>query len=83
MGLLEIASSKSAWQGIEYYKSHYVLSSEPAEDGVYDGLVKGSGDEAYCVNVDSVHLRRSKRNCSLANGKKIICKNIVWRRKCF
>lgn len=77
MGLLEIASSKSVWRGIEYYKSHNVLSWEQTEAGVYDGLVKGSGDDAYSVHVDSVHPRKSKCNCPLANGKQIICKHIL------
>ena len=77
MGLLEIASSKSVWRGIEYYKSHNVLSWEQTEDGVFDGLVKGSSDEMYSVHVDTIHPRNSKCNCPLANGKKIICKHIV------
>ena len=77
MGLLEIASSKSVWRGIEYYNNHNVLSWEQTESGIFDGTVKGSGDKNYTVHVDSVHPRKSACNCSLANGKKTICKHIV------
>ena len=77
MGLLEISSSKSVWRGIEYYKKHKVLSFEQKEDGIYDGIVSGSGNEKYTVHVDTAHPRKSKCNCPLANGKSTICKHIV------
>ncbi len=35
MGLLEIASSKSVWRGIEYYNNHNVLSWEQTESGIF------------------------------------------------
>ncbi len=77
MGLLEIAASKSVWRGIEYYNNHNVLSWEQTDDGIFDGIVKGSGDENYKVHVDSNHPRKSTCNCPLADGKKTICKHIV------
>ena len=40
MGLLEIASSKPVWRGIEYYKSNNALSWEQTDNGVYDGLFR-------------------------------------------
>ncbi|MBO4609283.1 MAG: SWIM zinc finger family protein [Lachnospiraceae bacterium] len=77
MGLLEIASSKSVWRGIEYYKNNNVISVEQVEDGVYDGIVRGSADKNYSVHVDTIHPRKSTCDCPLANGKMIICKHIV------
>ena len=77
MGLLEIASSKSVWRGIEYYNKGNVLSWEQTGEGTFDGIVMGSGDEKYTVHVDSIYPRKSTCNCPLAFGKKTICKHIV------
>ena len=77
MALIDIASSKSVWRGMEYYKQNMVKSCEPNEDGTYEGRVTGSGDEDYKVHLDLVHPRKSTCNCPLANGRKIICKHIV------
>jgi hypothetical protein len=35
MGIIDIASSKSVWRGIDYYKQKKVLSCEENEDGTY------------------------------------------------
>ena len=77
MGIIDLASSKSVWRGIEYYKQNKVVSFSENEDGTYDGIVSGSGDDTYRVHLDITHPRNSLCNCPLANGKKIICKHIV------
>lgn len=77
MGLIDIASSKSVWRGMEYYKQNKVLSYTVNEDGTCEGVVAGSGDGDYHVHVDMEHPRKSTCDCPLANGKKIICKHIV------
>ena len=77
MGLIDIASSKSVWRGMEYYKQNKVLSYIVNEDGSCEGIVAGSGDGNYHVHVDMEHPRKSTCDCPLANGKKIICKHIV------
>lgn len=77
MGLIDIASSKSIWRGMDYYKQNKVLSYTVNEDGTCEGLVAGSGDEDYHVYVDMEHPRKSTCDCPLANGKRIICKHIV------
>lgn len=77
MGLIDIASSKSVWRGMEYYKQNKVLSYTMNDDGTFEGVVVGSGDDNYLVHVDTEHPRKSTCNCPLANGKKIICKHIV------
>ena len=77
MGLIDIASSKSVWRGLDYYKQNKVISYEQNEDGTYDGEVSGSGKNNYHVHLDIVHPRKSTCNCPFADGKKIICKHIV------
>jgi len=77
MGLIDIASSKSVWRGIDYYKQDKVLSWSMNEDGTCDGIVAGSGNQKYHVHVDSEHPRRSTCDCPHAKGKMIICKHIV------
>lgn len=77
MALIDIASSKSVWRGMEYYKQNKVSSCTANDDGTYEGVVAGSGDENYSVHVDMEHPRKSTCNCPLANGKKVICKHIV------
>ena len=77
MGLIDIASSKSIWRGLDYYKQNKIISYEQNEDGTYDGEVSGSGKNNYHVHLDMVHPRKSTCNCPLADGKKIICKHIV------
>ena len=44
MGVIDIASSKSVWRGMEYYKQNKVLSYTVNEDGSCEGIVAGSGD---------------------------------------
>ena len=77
MGIIDLASHKSVWRGMEYYKQNKVLSCVENDDGTYEGDVKGSGNEIYHVHLDMSHPRKSKCNCPLADGKMIICKHIV------
>lgn len=37
MGLIEIASGKSVWRGMDYYNNKKVVSWDSPEAGVYDG----------------------------------------------
>ena len=77
MALIDLASSKSVWRGMEYYKQNKVLSCTANTDGTYEGEVVGSGTDNYHVHVDLEHPRKSACDCPLANGKRIICKHIV------
>ena len=77
MGIIDLASSKSVWRGLDYYKQNKVKSFEPNGDGTYEGAVSGSGKEDYRIHLDMNHPRKSTCNCPLANGKRIICKHIV------
>ena len=77
MGVIDLASSKSIWRGLEYYQKNKVISFEENDDGTYEGLVAGSGREDYHVHLDLTHPRKSTCDCPLASGKRIICKHIV------
>lgn len=77
MALIDLASNKSVWRGIEYYKQNKVTFFEVNKDGTYEGKVAGSGSEEYLIHVDMEHPRKSTCNCPVANGKHIICKHIV------
>ena len=77
MPIIDLASSKSVWRGLEYYKQNKVLSCERNDDGTYEGIVSGNGKDNYRIHLDIAHPRRSSCNCPLAKGKKTICKHIV------
>lgn len=77
MPLIDIASSKSVWRGMEYYKQGKVKSYKDNGDGTCEGEVLGSEGETYKVHVDLNHPRKSSCSCPLADGKMIICKHIV------
>ena len=77
MGLLNLASSASAWRGYEYYKDGSVLLKKKITDHEYSGSLRGSGNKHYDVFIDIEHPRKSHCNCPHANGKRIICKHQV------
>ena len=77
MGLLELASYKSVWRGYEYYEQKYVSVHIKESDTQIKGIVRGSGQERYDVFIDLEHPRKSKCNCPLADGKRIICKHMI------
>lgn len=77
MGLLELASSASAWRGYEYFKNKYVITHIKQSDTKIIGTVHGSNQNHYDVFIDLEHPRRSKCNCPHADGKRIICKHMV------
>lgn len=76
MGLIDLASNKSFWRGVDYYKNENVLSWEK-NDNEYIGVVKGSHNERYKVLVDKVHPKKSKCTCPFATGKRVICKHML------
>jgi uncharacterized Zn finger protein len=77
MGIISMASSSSAWRGLDYYKNKKVVNIVKVSDNEYDGIVLGSNENKYNVHLNSEHPRNSMCDCPLANGKKIICKHIV------
>lgn len=77
MGLLECASSASAWRGYEYFERKKVGIIRKSDDSVFHASVSGSGRSSYSVEIDVAHPRKSKCNCPHADGKRIICKHMV------
>lgn len=77
MGLLNLASSASAWRGYNYYKKGTVITKLKISDNEYSGCVEGSSRSSYDVFIDLEHPRKSHCNCPYANGKRIICKHQI------
>lgn len=57
MGLIEVASGKSVWRGMDYYNDKKVDSWNCVEQGIYDGIVSGSGNKKYTVHIEKFHPR--------------------------
>lgn len=72
MGVIDIASSKSVWRGMEYYKQNKVLSYTVNEDGSCEGIVAGSGDGNYHALFE-VEPRRDVRNITYINELGSFC----------
>lgn len=77
MGLVEIASAKSVWRGMDYYKSKKVVSWEKSGTDAYDGIVFGSEGNTYTVHIDKAHPRKSACNCPFAVDRRVICKHMI------
>lgn len=77
MGLIEIASGKSAWRGLDYYVDHKVISWQKTGQGKYEGIVQGSSGKSYKVKIDTEHPRSSACSCPFASGRRVICKHMI------
>lgn len=77
MGLIEVASGNSVWRGMDYYNDKKVKSWECAGQGIYDGIVSGSGNNKYMVHIEKLHPRKSTCNCPFADGRRVVCKHMI------
>ena len=77
MGLIELASGKSVWRGMDYYNEKKVISWDKIDDFTYDGKVSGSNGEIYDVHIDKEHQRKSTCTCPFAEGSRVICKHMI------
>lgn len=77
MGLIELASCKSVWRGMDYYEHKKIISWEKTGSLSYKGQVYGSNGEVYVVEIDKEHPRKSKCNCAFADGRRVICKHMI------
>lgn len=77
MELLETASEKSVWRGLDYYERKQVISWKKSSGTTYEGKVKGSNGEVYDVHVDTSHPKRSTCTCPFAQGRYVVCKHAV------
>ena len=75
MGIISLASGNSCWRGLDYYKNKNVIELKKINENEYLSVVKGT--KSYNVYLNIEHPRKCTCNCSLANGKRIICKHIV------
>ena len=77
MAILDLASGKSLWRGLDYYKEKRVKDWTRADDGTYDGTVQGS--ELYHVHMEIAHPKRSTCDCPFAAGRRVIASFIeTW-----
>ena len=77
MGLIEIASGNSVWRGMNYYENHKVVSWNKSGNSTYEGGVSGSNGDSYNVHIDKLHPRKSVCNCSIAGGRRVVCKHMI------
>lgn len=77
MGLIEIASAKSVWRGMDYYNNQKVVSWHHIGQGIYDGVVSGSENNKYIVHIEKNHPRKSTCNCPFADGRRVVCKHMI------
>lgn len=78
MGLIDLASSKSMWRGLDYYQNGNVVDVHSIEDSRYAAKVRNSADNVYDVIVDLDKARSSQCSCPFKKDKpKAICKHIV------
>lgn len=77
MGLIDIASGKSVWRGLDYYERKKVISWEKTGPFTYKGKVSSSDGQFYDVEIDKAHPKKSKCNCPFAEGRKVICKHMI------
>lgn len=77
MKLLNLASNKSFWRGIDYHHENRIIVWKELDKNCYQGKVKGNNGAVYNVMIDSEHPRRSTCDCPFADGRRVICKHMV------
>lgn len=77
MGLIEAASGKSVWRGMDYYEKKKVTAWVKTGEDTYDGVVNGSENNTYSVHIDKEHPRKSVCDCPFAAGRRVVCKHML------
>lgn len=77
MRLLELASAKSFWRGLDYHHLNKVKYWKKIDRYKYESEVIGSNHEIYHVMIDVDHPKRSTCDCPFAKGRHVICKHMV------
>ena len=77
MKLLDLASYRSFWRGIDYHHEKRVISWKELDKEIYCGEVRGSGNNVYHVQIDMNHPRKSTCDCPFADGRRVICKHMI------
>lgn len=78
MGLIDLASNKSMWRGLDYYQNDNVLETHNIGDLQYAAKVRNDAGAIYDVVVNLDKVRNSQCSCPFKKDKpKAICKHIV------
>lgn len=78
MGLIDLASNKSMWRGLDYYQNDNVLETHNIGDLQYAAKVRNDAGALYDVVVNLDKVRNSQCSCPFKKDKpKAICKHIV------
>lgn len=77
MKLLNLASNKSFWRGIDYHHENRIITWKEIDKNCYQGKVRGSNEAIYDVVIDTAHPKKSECSCPFAEGRRVICKHMV------
>lgn len=77
MKLLQLASNRSFWSGIDYYHDKNVVRYKKTSDIEYVGEVRGSKNNVYHVSINVRNPKKSTYSCPFAEGRRVICKHMV------
>lgn len=78
MGLINLASSKSVWRGLDYYQQNKVIETRKTDDQYYSAKVRNNTDDTYEVLINLEKVRSSQCTCLFKKDKpNAICKHIV------
>lgn len=78
MGLIDLASNKSMWRGLDYYQNDNVLETHNIGGLQYAAKVRNDAGAIYDVVVNLDKVRNSQCSCPFKKDKpKAICKHIV------
>lgn len=77
MAFYSVASRRSLWRGVDYYKNGNVASWSAPSASTRKGTVLGSDQASYDVEIDLEHPKKSTCTCPFAEGRHVICKHMV------
>lgn len=77
MGMIETASNSSLWRGVDYYEDKRVITWKKTSETTFEGIVKGSEENQYSVQIDTAHPKRSVCTCPFAAGRQVVCKHMI------
>ena len=75
--IINLASAKSAWRGLNIYKEGKVLTCKDEGDGWFSGTVQGTAEQPYSVRISLNHPRKSTCDCPHAKDRLVVCKHKV------
>lgn len=77
MGLMDLASNKSLWRGLDYYEEKKVQELVRLSEYEFSGAVNGRQKEPYQVFINTKNPRKSSCTCPFAKGRRVICKHMI------